>query len=44
MPLFVIIGHDELKKDIFKVKDMSKGEELTFTQIDSLTKKIKEIS
>ena len=40
----VIIGDDELKKDIFKVKDMSKGEELTFTQIDSLAKKIKEIS
>ena len=40
----VIIGDDELKKDIFKVKDMSKGEELTFTQIDSLTEKIKEIS
>ena len=40
----VIIGDDELKKDIFKVKDMSKGEELTFTQINSLTKKIKEIS
>jgi len=40
----VIIGGDELKKDIFKVKDMSKGEELTFTQIDSLAKKIKEIS
>ena len=40
----VIIGDDELKKDIFKVKDMSKGEELTFTQIDSLAEKIKEIS
>ena len=40
----VIIGDDELKKDIFKVKDMSKGEELTFTQINSLTEKIKEIS
>ena len=40
----VIIGDDELKKDIFKVKDMSKGEELTFTQIDSLAQKIKEIS
>ena len=40
----VIIGDDELKKDIFKVKDMSKGEELTFKQIDSLAKKIKEIS
>ena len=39
----VIIGDDELKKDIFKVKDMSKGEELTFTQIDSLAEKIKEI-
>ena len=40
----VIIGDDELKKDIFKVKDMSKGEELTFRQIDSLAEKIKEIS
>ena len=40
----IIIGDDELKKDIFKVKDMSKGEELTFTQINSLTEKIKEIS
>ena len=40
----VIIGDDELKKDIFKVKDMSKGEELTFTQIDSLAEKIKEIN
>ena len=40
----VIIGDDELKKDIFKVKDMSKGEELTFKQIDSLAEKIKEIS
>jgi|TARA_A100001011_G_scaffold7041_1_gene8042 histidyl-tRNA synthetase len=40
----VIIGDDELKKDIFKVKDMSKGEELIFTQIDSLAEKIKEIS
>jgi histidyl-tRNA synthetase len=40
----VIIGDDELRKDIFKVKDMSKGEELTFTQIDSLAEKIKEIS
>jgi len=40
----VIIGDDELKKDIFKVKDMSKGEELTLTQIDSLAEKIKEIS
>ena len=40
----VIIGDDELKKDIFKVKDMSKGEELTFAQIDSLAEKIKEIS
>ena len=40
----VIIGDDELKKDIFKVKDMSKGEELTFTQIDSLAQKIKDIS
>ena len=40
----VIIGDDELKKDIFKVRDMSKGEELTFTQIDSLAEKIKEIS
>ena len=40
----VIIGDDELKKDIFKIKDMLKGEELTFTQIDSLAKKIKEIS
>ena len=40
----VIIGDDELKKDIFKVKNMSKGEELTFTQINSLTEKIKEIS
>ena len=40
----VIIGDDELKKDIFKIKDMSKGEELIFTQIDSLAKKIKEIS
>ncbi len=40
----VIIGDDELRKDIFKVKDMSKGEELTFTQINSLTEKIKEIS
>lgn len=40
----VIIGDDELKKDMFKVKDMSKGEELTFTQIDSLAEKIKEIS
>ena len=40
----VIIGDDELKKDIFKVKDMSKGEELTFTDIDSLAEKIKEIS
>jgi len=40
----VIIGDDELKKDIFKVKDMSKGEELTFTQLDSLAEKIKEIS
>ena len=40
----IIIGEDELKKDIFKVKDMSKGEELIFTQIDSLTEKIKEIS
>ena len=40
----VIIGDDELKKDIFKVKNMSKGEELTFTQIDSLADKIKEIS
>ena len=40
----VIIGDDELKKDIFKVKDMSKGEELTFNQIDSLAEKIKEIS
>ena len=40
----VIIGDDELKKDIFKVKDMSKGEESTFTQIDSLAEKIKEIS
>ena len=40
----VIIGDDELNKDIFKVKDMSKGEELTFTQIDSLAEKIKEIS
>ena len=40
----VIIGDDELRKDIFKVKDMSKGEELTFAQIDSLAEKIKEIS
>ena len=40
----VIIGDDELKKDIFKVKDMSKGEELTFTQIDSLAEKIKQIN
>ena len=40
----VIIGDDELRKDIFKVKDMSKGEELTFTQIDSLAEKIKEIN
>ena len=40
----VIIGDDELKKDLFKVKDMSKGEELTFTQIDSLAQKIKDIS
>ena len=40
----VIIGDDELKKDIFKVKDMSKGEELIFKQIDSLAEKIKEIS
>ena len=40
----VIIGDDEFKNDIFKVKDMSKGEELTFKQIDSLAKKIKEIS
>ena len=40
----VIQSDDELKKDIFKVKDMSKGEELTFTQINSLTEKIKEIS
>ncbi len=40
----VIIGDDELKNDIFKVKDMSKGEELTFNQIDSLAEKIKEIS
>ena len=40
----VIIGDDELRKDIFKVKDMSKGEELTFRQIDSLAEKIKEIS
>ena len=40
----VIIGDDELKKDIFKVKDMSKGEESTYEQIDSLTEKIKEIS
>ncbi|MBL6654487.1 MAG: histidine--tRNA ligase [Flavobacteriaceae bacterium] len=40
----VIIGDDELKKDIFKVKDMSKGDELTFMQIDSLAEKIKEIS
>jgi len=40
----VIIGDDELKKDIFKVKDMSKGEESTYTEIDSLAQKIKEIS
>ena len=40
----VIIGDDELRKDIFKVKDMSKGEELTFAQIGSLAEKIKEIS
>lgn len=39
----VIIGEEELKEDIFKVKDMSKGEESIFTRIDSLTKKIKEI-
>ena len=39
----VIIGHDELKKDIFKVKDMSKGEESTYTEIDSLAQKIKDI-
>ena len=38
------IGDDELRKDIFKVKDMSKGEEFTFAQIDSLAEKIKEIS
>ena len=40
----VIIGDDELKKDIFKVKDMSKGEESTYTEIDSLAQKIKDIS
>ena len=40
----VIIGDDELKKGIFKVKDMSKGEESTFTEIDSLAQKIKDIS
>ena len=39
----VIIGDDELKKDIFKVKDMSKGEESTYTEIDSLAQKIKDI-
>tara|TARA_B100001939_G_scaffold8587_1_gene7817 strand:+ start:1487 stop:2863 length:1377 start_codon:yes stop_codon:yes gene_type:complete len=40
----VIIGEDELKKDIFKVKDMSKGDESTYSQINSLVEKIKEIS
>ena len=40
----VIIGDDELKKDIFKVKDMSKGEESTYSEIDSLAQKIKDIS
>ena len=40
----VIIGDDELKKDIFKVKDMSKGEESTYKEIDSLAQKIKDIS
>jgi len=40
----VIIGDDELKKGIFKVKDMSKGEESTYTEIDSLAQKIKDIS
>ena len=40
----VIIGKDELKKDIFKVKDMSKGDESTYSQINSLVEKIKEIS
>ena len=40
----VILGDDELKKDIFKVKDMSKGDESTYSQINSLVEKIKEIS
>ena len=40
----VIIGDDELKKDLFKVKDMSKGEESTYKEIDSLAQKIKDIS
>jgi len=40
----VIIGDNELEKDIFKVKDMSKGEESTYSEIDSLAQKIKEIS
>ena len=40
----VIIGKDELKKDIFKVKDMSKGDESIYPQINSLVEKIKEVS
>ncbi len=40
----VIIGDDELKKDIFKVKDMSKGGETKYTEIDTLAQKIKDIS
>ena len=40
----VIIGENELKDDMFKIRDMTKGVESTYNEIKNLADKIKEVS